>query len=323
MKKSGNVKYDKNDLRDACIQRIEEYLQCPLGKRTLATFSSPNRSTAVVCAVATTLTKGEFYWFQFRVSQKEFLEEPVVKKGYIAFGCGSADTLLVISARKFFRLLDQLQFAEARNYWYLQIFPKGDRLVLRPFKKDAKREIDLTELSELGVRKFHPGSAALLDKFLSNKLPSFDAKVEKVDDELKRPSRITQTVRRLERDSATARELKQNYEYKCQVCNTTIELPSGERYAEAHHLRPLGKPHNGKEGKSNTIVVCPQHHAMFDLSVIAIDPKSWLVKHWNSHSSETVLKLTIKHDLDKKSVDYHYKLFEETTKSADSKIRKK
>jgi hypothetical protein len=148
MKKMGHVESDKSDLRDDCIQRLEEHLQCPLERHTRATFLSPNKSTAVVCAVATKLTKGakgEYYWFQFRVNQKQFLENPKVKKGYIAFGCGSAETLLVIPARKFARWLDQLQFTKARNYWYAQIFPEMDRLVLHPFKKGARTTIDLTD----------------------------------------------------------------------------------------------------------------------------------------------------------------------------------
>lgn len=43
-------------------------------------------------------------------------------------------------------------------------------------------------------------------------------------------------------------------------------------YSEVHHIQPLGNEHNGIDSKSNMLVLCPNHHKMFDLGVLAIDP---------------------------------------------------
>jgi len=69
----------------------------------------------------------------------------------------------------------------------------------------------------------------------------------------------------------------------------------------------MGKPHNGKDGLPNTIVVCPQHHAMFDLGVIAIKPKSHVIEYWNKGEDKKTSKLILKHKLDPECVQYHYR----------------
>lgn len=126
--------------------------------------------------------------------------------------------------------------------------------------------------------------------------------------DFQKPTRkITSIFQRVIRDSAVGKTLKNLYEYNCQVCGCTIETQSGKRYAEVHHLRPVGKPHNGKDGKPNTIVVCPQHHAMFDLGVIAINPTTFKIEHWNTSIGEHGTSLSLKHNLDKNNVRYHYR----------------
>lgn len=133
-----------------------------------------------------------------------------------------------------------------------------------------------------------------------------EAKVAAIDsfDELKPLSRRTLLTQRIVRDSIIGKRLKELYRYECQICGETIELPNGKRYAEIHHLRPVGAPHNGKDGAPNIIVVCPQHHAMLDLGAIALNPKSLVVEHWKS-GKNTQLK-TLKHKLNSASVYYHY-----------------
>lgn len=130
---------------------------------------------------------------------------------------------------------------------------------------------------------------------------------EDAPNDLRLPLKRTLTVQRVIRDSVIGKAQKQRYQYECQVCGTTIELPNGKRYAEAHHLRPVGKPHNGKDGFPNTIVVCPQHHAMFDLGAIAIEPESYLVKYWNKDEGKKNSRLILNHDLDPACVQYHHR----------------
>jgi len=51
------------------------------------------------------------------------------------------------------------------------------------------------------------------------------------------PSRVAATTYRILRDTAAARQLKADHDYRCQICGTTIELPDGTRYAEANRTR--------------------------------------------------------------------------------------
>lgn len=88
--------------------------------------------------------------------------------------------------------------------------------------------------------------------------------------DLEPPSRVHATTYRILRDTATARLLKADHNYCCQICGSTIELPEGTRYAEAHHVRPLGRPHNGPDIRENMVVLCPNHHAMCDYGVMRL-----------------------------------------------------
>ncbi len=98
--------------------------------------------------------------------------------------------------------------------------------------------------------------------------------------------RVTTTVQRIVRDTKIAKRVKELHNYECQVCGTTIETSAG-RYAEAAHIKPLGKPHNGPDVESNILCLCPNHHVMFDnggftiaddLTLIGIPGKLRVVK---------------------------------------------
>ena len=103
------------------------------------------------------------------------------------------------------------------------------------------------------------------------------------------PDRASTTIHRIIRDTKIISELKQLYSFRCQLCETRIELPS-RYYCEAHHLKPLGSPHNGPDIKSNIIIVCPNHHVMIDYGAIEL--------------SKEELKLN-NHLLSEEYFDYH------------------
>jgi hypothetical protein len=79
--------------------------------------------------------------------------------------------------------------------------------------------------------------------------------------------RVQMTDYRILRDSTLARWVKEVHNHCCQICGHTILLPSGGRYSEAHHIRPLGSPHNGPDHIANILCVCPNHHAELDYLV--------------------------------------------------------
>lgn len=85
------------------------------------------------------------------------------------------------------------------------------------------------------------------------------------------PERRETILQRLIRDTATARELKLRHHNHCQICGLAVPLWDGLTYAEAHHIRPLGHPHNGPDSPNNMLILCPNHHAQCDLGAIRLD----------------------------------------------------
>lgn len=84
------------------------------------------------------------------------------------------------------------------------------------------------------------------------------------------PGRVLTTTYRILRDTSLAREVKEIHDFRCQVCGHVIVLPDGSLYAEAHHIKPLGSPHDGPDIAGNILCVCPNHHAECDLGVLEL-----------------------------------------------------
>jgi len=105
------------------------------------------------------------------------------------------------------------------------------------------------------------------------------------------PRRANATVSRIVRDTALSNRLKGIHDHRCQLCGDTLTLNNGTKYSEAHHLKPLGKPHEGPDVPGNILVVCPNCHALCDLGGIRI-------KH-------SLLQLTDGHEVDKEFISYH------------------
>lgn len=83
--------------------------------------------------------------------------------------------------------------------------------------------------------------------------------------------RIKLETYRILRDTALARSLKALYKNQCQICGSALRLADNSSYSEAHHIRPLGTPHNGLDISGNIIVLCPNHHVLCDYGAITLD----------------------------------------------------
>ena len=81
--------------------------------------------------------------------------------------------------------------------------------------------------------------------------------------------RVESTVQRIVRNTKLANRVKEIYEYQCQVCRTQLITSNGP-YAEAAHIQPLGRPHNGPDSLANILCLCPNHHVMFDFGGFGI-----------------------------------------------------
>ncbi len=82
--------------------------------------------------------------------------------------------------------------------------------------------------------------------------------------------RVVAEVSRIIRDTQLADRIKELHQFECQLCGHTIVLPDGSRYAEGHHIQPLGAPHDGPDTGDNVLCLCPNHHAACDLGAIPL-----------------------------------------------------
>lgn len=71
-------------------------------------------------------------------------------------------------------------------------------------------------------------------------------------------------VNRVVRDTAISAQLKEYHKNICQICGLRLEIGDKKYYSEGHHIKPLGKPHNGPDSANNIIIVCPNCHVLCD-----------------------------------------------------------
>ena len=130
---------------EACIQRISEKLRLTLVKRSRATFSTNDEKVAVVCAVSREheMSAGKRYWFAFHPYQQETLLN--AKMGHVAFGCGSANTLVLIPYRDFapwISEMNQTRRDDGKTYWHVHINDEGGNLTLHKKAGTSRRELN-------------------------------------------------------------------------------------------------------------------------------------------------------------------------------------
>lgn len=113
------------------------------------------------------------------------------------------------------------------------------------------------------------------------------------------PTRTATMVSRIDRDSFSPDRLKQEYEFRCQICKTALPYGDGLSCIQVHHLWPLGEPHNGLDTTSNMMVLCPNHHALFDRGV----PR--FVNNQTVEIYGTAYELTLRHEIAKECIEYY------------------
>ena len=121
----------------------------------------------------------------------------------------------------------------------------------------------------------------------------------------KKPGVYRGRVGRTIRDTDVANYVKEIHRFKCQVCNTTIETATGP-YAEAAHVRPLGKPHLGPDVVENIICLCPNHHTAFDKGGFTIEDDGRLV------GLSGRLRFMPGHTIDPIHLSYHRSMYART-----------
>jgi putative restriction endonuclease len=112
-----------------------------------------------------------------------------------------------------------------------------------------------------------------LRKLAPGQTPSPRPVMPKAAGETKVEATVRQYVeqRRLVRDNAVARRVKELYAHTCQICQGRLVIsPAGEAYSEAAHIKPVGKPHEGPDVLANLLCLCPNCHVLFDRGALLI-----------------------------------------------------
>jgi putative restriction endonuclease len=77
------------------------------------------------------------------------------------------------------------------------------------------------------------------------------------------PNKRQFTITRTVRSTAVGEWVKRLHNFTCQICNARLVTMAGA-YAEACHIKPLGRPHNGPDTPENILCLCPNCHVLFD-----------------------------------------------------------
>jgi len=124
------------------------------------------------------------------------------------------------------------------------------------------------------------------EKLLIESLDLSSGITEKEEDAIAQRRLVSTRIRKQE----LVKSLKKKYNYTCQICGQRLQIGPDRYYAEVHHIKPLGSPHNGPDNKSNMICVCPNHHVQLDMGFLKLD--------------KATLKLN-KHNLKDEYISYH------------------
>ena len=94
-------------------------------------------------------------------------------------------------------------------------------------------------------------------RLVAHDIVALDREVKEPTGEYDSPKRKTAISSRVVRDYQKALNVKQWYNYECQICGFAIQTTAG-LYAEAAHIMPLGEPHNGPDSEHKHLMFVPQ-----------------------------------------------------------------
>ena len=138
-------KFTPVSFNDACAARVQSHLSIHLIKHSKALFSSTDNGVAVMCGASREHNRGgrKVYWFAFHPHQKTYLD--AAAKAYVALGCGSEDTVVLIPHERFDTWLEGMNMTrkQERSYWHVKVYRKSEKVVLR--RRKGQPQIDLSE----------------------------------------------------------------------------------------------------------------------------------------------------------------------------------
>ena len=114
--------------------------------------------------------------------------------------------------------------------------------------------------------------------------------------------RVQTTFQRIVRNTAVSQEVKELYNYTCQMCGIKIKLPSGQYYAEACHIKPRSS--DGPDKLANVICLCPNCHIQFDRGAIYVDKDLRIINRIQHTNTTNRLNVIAEHKLNCEHFEY-------------------
>ena len=204
-----------------------------------------------------------YYWFSLAKTKYERLRNQQKDHAWVVLLCGETS--------QFFIPLQEVEVLVAKmppnrqdGRWDLYIRFENERAYFGVTR--LKNHVDATSQKDRFAQIWrNPGVAE-----------AYADEAVLIPDALPPAGREMVQVLRAIRDTNQSRYVKQLYDFRCQVCDWTAFSPNLKNlwYCEAHHLQPLAKRYGGPDHVSNILALCPNHHCMMDLGIMAIDPSS-------------------------------------------------
>ena len=237
-----------------------------------------------------------YYWFSLATTKYAKMLEWNEDHAWMILICGTRGRYF-IPIGQIKSLLAKIPSNRRDGRWDLYIRFEGERAYFGVTK--LKNHLDVTE--QLHHFEQIWGKPAIEERYVDEAIY--------IPDSLPEPDRRMGKVLRVVRDTSQSKYVKELYSYRCQICGWTVYSPRLKNlwYCEAHHVQPLGKKYGGPDHRSNIIAVCPTHHCMMDLGVLAIDPSNLQVLSIHKQEAKKRASLTLRceHGLNRKYHRFH------------------
>lgn len=122
-----------------CIRRLEAHLDTTFSKKSRTTYINKQLNMTLACTVSKLHERQPrpYYWFGFHPRQLDFLKNGSIS--YAAFGCGSANTIILIPTEKLLEYIQDCNVTESpRYYWHIQFHVIDGNLFLHQKNGDHK-----------------------------------------------------------------------------------------------------------------------------------------------------------------------------------------
>ncbi|MGD6898369.1 HNH endonuclease [Bacillus infantis] len=106
----------------------------------------------------------------------------------------------------------------------------------------------------------------------------------------------------IDRNRSISNQLKEIYQYRCQVCDSLTEIAPNKHYVETHHLQPVSV--DGPDLETNMVVVCTTCHKFLDHGSMYICPNNNRIVHFDRTHPLFNREIIFKHAITPKYLEH-------------------